>query len=477
MTTFGNLLAFSPELWLLLGAVVVFIIARFTNARTTTTAALIALAIAFIGLATQFKSTITILDGAFLLDGFAIVADVIIVVVAALALLMSRGDIVPGEVEFTAGPGFVLLATLGAMLAVSSAEMIALFLSLELVAINLYLMAALRRRGPRSIAAALGYLTLGAAGSGLLLYGLAIIFGLTGQTQLRAAGVALEDVNPNQAAVLLAVSLLIAGFAVRLGVLPMRWWVRGFESGVAPRALIFIESVGVVTSLAVLGRLLSMTFASTRIPYAPLLAGVAAVVMTTGNLLMLVQASVRRMLVYSLIAQVGFALVAFTDLKRVGITALLVFVTALALTTLALFGSLIAYTRLVHSDTLYDLSGMARYSPGLALAFLISLLSLAGLPPVAGFLGKLLLLQAAVDGGYTWLAVIGAANIVIAALAYLRVARIVFADPPLFEVPPVHLDVGLRAALGLVCLGLVFMGALMVPLSSAAAYGRAALIH
>ena len=477
MRTFGNLLAFSPELWLLLGAITVFVLARFASARATVAIALIAVALAFAALATQFKQTITILDGAFLLDGFAIVVDVVILAASALALLASRSDVVLGEAEPASGPGFLLIATLGAMLAVSAAEMISLFLALELVSINLYLLAALQRRGPRSIGAALGYLTVGAASSALVLYGLALLFGLTGETELRAAGGALAGVRPNQAAVLLAVSLLIAGFAVRIGLLPLRWWGRGFESGVALGALIFIESVGAVTALAVFGRLIATTFGATRVSYAPLIAGVAAVTMTTGNLLVLTQRSIRRTLAYSLIAQAAFALLAFTNVNGVGITALLVFLAATALTNTGAFATLIAYARLVHSDAIHDLSGMARFAPALAVALVLSLLSLAGLPPLAGFLGKVLLLQAAVAGGYTWLAVIGVVNIVIAAFAYLRIIRMVVADPPLFELGPGRLNRSIRTALALACLGMVFMGIFMVPLSSAAAYGRAALLH
>ncbi|TMD24094.1 MAG: hypothetical protein E6I99_03905, partial [Chloroflexi bacterium] len=136
MSTFGNLLAFSPELWLLAGAVVVFLLARFAPG-TTTTVALVALVGALLALATQFKETITILDGAFTLDGFAVVVDVVLLVAAGLAVLASKADVLPGESPAAAVPGFFLLATLGALLAASAAEMVSVFLSLELVAVNL----------------------------------------------------------------------------------------------------------------------------------------------------------------------------------------------------------------------------------------------------------------------------------------------------------------------------------------------------
>ena len=477
MRTFGNLLAFSPELWLLAGAVVVLLQARLMPRTSTTTVALVSLVLAFLALATQFKQTITILDGAFLLDGFAIFIQVVLLGAAALCLLAGRADILPGESPATAEPAFFLLATLGAMLAASAAEMVSLFLALELLAVNLYLLAGLARRGAGGISAGLGYLVLGAASSAVLLYGLAVIFGLSGETRLPAAGQALASLHGTQPALLLALCLVLAGFAIRMGLLPLRWWTRGFETGVPPRVIMFVLSVGVAAAFAVFGRIAVSTFGGSHIPLAAVIAVVAALAMTAGNLLALTQSSVRRLVVYSGIAQAGYALVAFTDLKRAGIAALLVFLTALALTSICAFAVIIAYARSVHSDAIRDLAAMSRTTPGLAIALGLAVVSLAGLPPVAGFFGKLLVLQAAVDGGFAWLAVVGALNIVLAALGYVRILRIAFVDPPVFEVAPVRLGLGIRAAVTLSASGIVFLGLFLGPLYAAASYGKAAILH
>jgi NADH-quinone oxidoreductase subunit N len=477
MRTFGNLLAFSPELWLLAGAIVIFLFARLRPSAPTTTVALVTLLAAFLALATQFKQTITILDGAFVLDGFAIVIDVVVLAAAALTLLAIRTDILPGDGEAGALPGFFLLATLGAMFAASAAEMVSLFLALELLAVNLYVLSVLARRGLAPATAGLGYLVAGAASSALLLYGLALVFGLTGETRLGATRTAMAALGPNNPAALLALSLILGGFALRMGLLPVRWWPRGFESGVPLRVIMFVQSAGVVVAFGVFGRLAASTFAGSRTPYAAVFAGVAAVAMTGGNLLALMQASVRRLLVYSTIAQGGFALAAFTDLKGLGLSALLVFLVGLALGNLCAFAAVIAYARSVHSDAIRDLAGMSRSAPGLAFALAVALVSLVGLPPVAGFFGKVLVLQAVVNSGYAWLAVVAVANIAFAAFGYLRVLRTVFIDPPVFEVVPARLDLGIRAAVALATVGLVFMGLLLGPLYAAASYGRAALLH
>jgi NADH-quinone oxidoreductase subunit N len=477
MRTFGNLLAFSPELWLLAGAIVVFLIARFTPRASTTTVALITIVGAFLALATQFKQTLTILDGVFVLDGYAIVIDVVLLATAALTLLASHADILPGDGDASALPGFLLLATLGAMLAASAAEMASLFLALELLAINLYVVSVLVRRGVAPATAGLGYLVTGAASSALLLFGLALIFGLTGQVQLAAAGRGMATIGPNQPAVLLALGLLLGGLALRMGLLPVRWWTRGFESGIPLRVIIYVQSAGVVTAFAVFGRIMASTFSGTRIPYAPVIAGVAAVAMTAGSLLALTQTSVRRLLVYSSIAQGGFALAALTSVRGSGLSALLVFLVALALANVCAFAAVIAYARFVHSDAIRDLAGMSRAAPALAIALAVALVSLSGLPPAAGFFGKLLVLQAVVSGGFAWLAVVAAFTIVFSALGYVRVLRIVFLDPPVFEVAPVRLDRGILTAVGLASAGVVFMGLLLGPLLAAAGYGAAALLH
>jgi NADH-quinone oxidoreductase subunit N len=239
----------------------------------------------------------------------------------------------------------------------------------------------------------------------------------------------------------------------------------------------FVQSAGVVIAFAVFGRLAASTFGGSRIPYAAVFAGLAAVAMTGGNLLALMQTSVRRLLVYSTIAQGGFALAAFTDLKGLGLSALLVFLVGLVLGNICAFAAVIAYARYVHSDAVRDLAGMSRAAPGLAFALAVALVSLIGLPPVAGFFGKLLVLQAVVSSGYAWLAVVAVFNIAFAAFGYLRVLRTIFIDPPVFEVVPARLDVGIRATVALATVGLVFMGLLLGPLSAAASYGRAALLH
>ncbi|HEY8738784.1 MAG TPA: NADH-quinone oxidoreductase subunit N [Candidatus Dormibacteraeota bacterium] len=477
MRTLGNLLAFSPELWLLAGAAAVFVLGRLNPGLWSTTVAFGALALAFLALLTQFTSALIILDGAFVLDRYAMFIDVIVLAAAAVTLLASAADLLPGEPRGGEFAGFLLLATIGAMLVASAAEMVALVLGLELLAVNLYLLAALARRGSDAAHAGLGYLILGMAGSAVLLYGLALIYGLTGETRFAPAGLALREIGPRQPAVLLALSLLLVGFAGKLGLVPVRWWTRAFDRGVPLRVLALVSSVGLTAGFASFTRLVSATVTGSSVPFPVVLAVVAAIAMTAGNVLALAQTSVRRLLAYSTIAQAGYALAALVDLRHSGISAMLIFLSALALTNLCAFAAMIAYSRAVHSDAIRDLAGMSRSTPGVAIAMGIALASLIGLPPFAGFFGKFFVLQAAVEGGFTWLALVGVVNLGLAALCYLRVLRVAFLDPPVYEVVPPPSDATLRAALGFAAAGVVFFGLFLGPILTAAGYGQQALPH
>jgi NADH-quinone oxidoreductase subunit N len=477
MRTFDNLLAFAPELWLLLGCLAVFLLARFRPGRWPQVVAFGTLALAFLALMTQFQSRITILDGAFLLDSYAMVVDVIVLATASLCVLLTMGDYLPGESRSSELAGFMLLAAVGALLAASAAEMVALLVGLELLAINLYMLAALARRGGDAAQAGLGYLVLGVAGTALMLYGLAVLYGLSGESRLSAVGHALRATGPRQPAVLLGLCLLLAGFAGKLGLTPVRWWTRRFDLGVPVPVLAFIASVGSLAAFGAFTRLLFSVFSQTGVPYGVVIGVAATVAMTGGNLLALAQTSIRRLLVYSSIAQGGYALVALTDLQHGGVTALLVMLAALAPTYICAFSAVIAYGRAVHSDAIKDLAGMSRTTPGVAIMLGIGLASLVGFPLLAGSFGKFFVLQAAVEGGFAWLAVVGVLNILLAALCYLRVIRVAFLDDPAYDVPPQRLDRPLQLAMGLSAAWVVAFGLLIGPVLTAAGFGQQALSH
>ncbi len=478
MKTLANLLVFSPELWLLAGAIVVLLLGRGQGeSRPGVVLGLLTVVGAFLALATQLRSTLLILDGAFVLDGYAKFFDVVFLAAASLTLVMTLTVARTSDGPGASFPAFVLLATLGALLAASAAEMVSLFLALELLSVGIVLIAALARRGAASAQAGIIYLVTSLAGSAVLLYGLALAYGLTGQTNLRAVGAALTERSASEPAVLLVLVLLVAGFALKLGFVPFQWWLAETFQAAPPAAAAFLSSVGIGAAFAVFGRVMQATFGPTKIAFPVVLAVLAAVTMTYASLAALGQTSIRRLLAYLTLAQVGYGLASVAAVQRGGVNALLLFVLTLAITNLGACWALLAYSQAIDSDRVADLTGMSRYAPVLALIAALSLASMAGLPPLAGFFGKVLVLEAAVQAGLGWLAVVGVANLLLLAFAVLRVMRVAYLDPPTYEIDAIPLGRPVATGLGITAAAVIALAIFLGPLYAAASAGASTLGH
>ncbi len=478
--TLDNLLALSPELWVLGSALIVFGLAVIRRGQAPLPGNLVAvagLAGAAGALITQVRSNINILDGAYLVDGYAVFFKALFVGAAALTLLIGFTDAErfrPHAGEF---PGFILLATLGAMLMASAADMIALFVALELMSLNLYIMATLVQRDPQSAEAGLKYLIIGVASSAVLVYGLALLYGLTGETALQAVGRALAGRGASEPALLLALVLVVGGFAFKLAVVPFHWWVPDVYEG-APLPVVAFISVGAMAAgFALFLRVVLLTFGTTRLAWAALLAVLAAVTMTLGNTAALRQSGVKRLLGYSTIAQAGYLLTGAVGLRQGGLPAMLFFLLAFVFTNLAAFAAIIAYTRIIGSDQIEHLAGMWRRAPALALVMVLAFASLIGIPPLAGFFGKVFVFVSAVEGGFAWLALLGVLNSAVSAVYFLRVIRVACFEPPTFELTAEPTDPAMRLALGVTAVGVVVLGAFLTPLLSATDYGAAPLLR
>lgn len=478
MHSLDNLLVLSPELWLLAGSAVVLVVGRGqAGARPGVLMALLALLGAFLALATQFRSTLGLLGGAFLLDGYAKFFDVILLAAAALTLVMFLTS--PGAPDQPSGAAvaFVLLATLGAMLAASSAEMVSLFISLELLSISVVLMGVLTRPSLASAHTAFTYLLSSLVGSAVLIYGLALTYGLSGQTNLRAAGRALTERTAGDPALLLVLALLVAAFAPKLGLVPVHWWVPEVLRGAPLPVAALTWSVAALGAFAVLGRVFQGVFGPLQVAFPLVLAIVAAVTMLYASVAALSQTSIRRFLAFLVIAQVGYGLAAVAAWQRGGISALLLFVLAMAASNVGVFWALLTYAEAIESDRLADLSGMARFAPVPATVLGLSLASSIGIPPLIGFFGRIFVLQAAVQAGFSWLVVVGLLSALLQAFAVLRLIRAAYLDAPPIEIDPVRLSIPVAAGLGLAAAALLVLVLFLGPLYAAAGIGASSLGH
>jgi NADH-quinone oxidoreductase subunit N len=362
-------------------------------------------------------------------DGYALFLKVAVLCTTCLAILFSieyveRTGI--AQVEYYA---LVLLSAVGMLLMAGANNLVTIFLALEILSISLYVLVGLNRAEHRSAAASLKYLLLGAFASAFLLYGIALVYGQAGTTSLSGIRELVGSQGGNTPLLLLVgLGLMVVGLGFKVALVPFHMWTPDVYVG-APSSVTAFMSVGAkVAGFAALGRVVLYAFGGARGDWQWLLAGLAALTMTVGNLAALRQTNLKRLLAYSGIAQAGYVLVGLAAANEPGTAGALFYLLAYAFTNAAAFGVVIAVARWygvdLRGETLDAYAGLAERRPWLAVAMSLFMLSLAGLPPLAGFMAKLYVFSAAVRGGMTWLAIVGVINSAIAAYYYLRLIAV-----------------------------------------------------
>jgi NADH-quinone oxidoreductase subunit N len=399
-------------------------------------------------------------------DRFSLLVTLIVAGGAALAILISldyaaRLGIAGGEYY-----GLLLLAAAGMMFLGAATHLMTMFIAVEILSLSLYVLAGLNRREVRSGESALKYLLLGGFASAFLLYGMALIYGATGSLSLlgiRAAYMTSSVVPPLGNTLLLAgLGMLIIGFAFKIAAVPFHMWTPDVYQG-APTSVTAFMAVGAkAAGFAALLRLLATTFAGLQSKWLAAIVILAVLTMTWGNLAAIVQRNVKRMLAYSSIAHAGYLLVGVAAGGE-ALTSVLFYLAAYTLMNVGAFAVLSALERDAAGATLDSMRGLFRRNPWLAAAMTIFMLSLAGVPPLAGFLGKLYIFSAAIKANLMWLAIVGVINSVISAYYYLRVVAHMAMEEPAGE-PANTRGVGLSVGTALAALGTVVVGLWPAPL-------------
>jgi NADH-quinone oxidoreductase subunit N len=363
---------------------------------------------------------VEVAHGLIAVDRFAIFFDILFLVAAALTVLMSTRYL---QVEGApAGEYFflVLCATLGMMVMAGGIDLITIFIGLETMAISFYILAGFIKPNQRSNEAAVKYFLLGAFSLGILLYGMSLMYGLSGTTALRAMAPVFvgQERDPR---LVLAVILVVAGVGFKIGAVPFHMWAPDVYEG-APTPITAFLSVGSkAASFAMLLRIFLEGLPSMSADWRLLFEVLAIVTMTVGNLAALTQTNVKRMLAYSSIAHAGYILIGVVVGTERGVSAMLIYLFVYSFMQIGAFAVVVLLRRRdVVGDELKDFSGLSFRSPFAAFAMLMFMLSLGGIPPTAGFMGKFWLFGAAIDAGYVWLAVIGVLNSAISLYYYIR---------------------------------------------------------
>jgi NADH-quinone oxidoreductase subunit N len=413
--------------------------------------------------------TVTVARGLVAVDGFAFFFKLLFLVSAAVTVAMSprylaSEGVRPGEYYF-----LVLCATLGMMFMAGGIDLITLFIGLETMAVSFYVLTGYLRPNRRSNEAAIKYFLLGAFSLAILLYGMSLLYGLTGSTYLRTIATSLAA---GDGGLLLpfAVMLLVAGIGFKIAAVPFHMWAPDVYEG-APTPITAFLSVGSkAAAFAMLLRIFVEGLPAFRMGGLGTIWGqplgwsaffyvLAVVTMTVGNIAALTQENIKRMLAYSSIAHAGYVLIGIVAGTPRGVTAALVYLMVYAFMQMGALAVVVLMRRAdVVGDELKDLAGLYAAQPAAAAAMLLFMLSLGGLPPTAGFMGKLWVFGAAIDAGYIWLAVIGVLNSAVSLYYYARVVVFMWMSPPDAALPPVRVSPALAAVLIVTAAGTIVFG-------------------
>jgi len=403
------------------------------------------------------------------LDGHAVFFDIVICYAAALIVLLSVDYLRRTGAESGEYYALVLFSAAGMMLLASADDLIVVFLGLELMSLSLYVLAGLFKTQLASSEASMKYFLLGAFATSFLLYGVALVYGATGSTNLERVAVAIGG-RPRDTMLLIGVGLLLVGFGFKISSVPFHMWAPDVYQGAPTSITALIATGSKAAAFAALIRVLFSALRATEADWTRLFWILAALTMTVGNVVAIAQSNLKRMLAYSSVAHVGYMLVGLVAGGASGAGAVLFYLLAYTFTTVGTFGVITLSERATGEEAaeVGDYAGLGRRHPLLALTLSLFLLSLVGIPPLAGFVGKFYVFGAAVRGGYIWLAVIAVLNSAIAAYYYLRVIVYMYMrepDGPAASLAPSFAG-GLALAIALV--GIVLLGVMPAPFADLA---------
>ena len=406
----------------------------------------------------------TVLSGMFVRDNMADVLKVGVCFISAISLvyawpyLRERG-LYKGEV-----PVLVMFAVAGMMLLTSAGSLVMVYLGLEMLALCSYALVAIDRDNPLASEAAMKYFVLGALASGMLLYGMSLVYGATGSIDLATIS-ANAPMAAQPAMLLTGVAFMVAGIAFKFGAAPFHMWLPDVYHGAPTPITLFIGSAPKLAAFAMAMRLLEVGAAPLGDYWHPMLAGLAALSLVIGNLIALVQTNLKRMLAYSTVSHVGFLFLGLAGGGAQGYAAAMFYALSYALMAAASFGAIVVLSRRgFEAENIDDFKGLNARDPWTAGLVLCVMASLAGVPPFLGFWSKLAVLRAAVEAGQLWLAIVAIVFAVVGAFYYLRVIKAMYFDEPSGEPVTPREDRVVRVVFGVNALGLLALGLLWSPL-------------
>jgi NADH-quinone oxidoreductase subunit N len=400
----------------------------------------------------------SVFSGTFLVDPFSTFFKFVFYIACGLGILLSINYLKVEKIHRGEYYALMLFATTGMMLMASAGDLITLYLGLELMALSIYILAGFMRRDNRSNEAAIKYLVLGAFSSGIMLYGMSLVYGLTGTTNLGQILAFLRTADLNNPVLYLAMIMLVVSFGFKVAAVPFHMWVPDVYEGAPTSVTAFMSAGPKVAGFAVLLRVFLYTFEPLHIHTTAILAGLAVLTMAVGNIMALSQTNIKRMLAYSSIAHAGYALVGLAAGGPDGAASVMLYVCIYALMNMGAFGIVIMLRKAgERGEEISDFAGLGKTNKTAAFLMLIFMFSLTGIPPTAGFVGKFYIFKSAVQAGLLWLAVAGVLFSAISAYFYLRIIMIMYMHEPA-ETIELSASPSLALALAISVTAVIFIG-------------------
>ncbi|WP_423062747.1 NADH-quinone oxidoreductase subunit NuoN [Candidiatus Paracoxiella cheracis] len=462
-----NLIPLIPEMFVVVMALIALLTGAFASKRQHIVYYLSLITLVIAGWLTWHvyahfdnAQTVSTFGQSFILDRLAVVLKIFIYLSVFLTFVYSRQYNDDRKIPRSEFYVLALLSMVGMMVLVSSHNLLTLFLGVELLALPTYAMVAMQRDKTRCVEAAMKYFVIGALASGMLLYGLSMIFGATKSLDMLTIAKVIAAIPANQHLILIfGLVFIIAGLAFKIGAAPFHMWIPDVYDGAPTSVTLFISTAPKIAGFAMIIRLLVDALPGLHIQWQELLIVIAILSMGIGNFAAIVQTNVKRLLAYSSIAHMGYMLLGILCATQRGYAAAMFYTITYAIMTLGSFGMLILMSKAgFEAEDLKDLAGLGNRNPWLAFLMMLMMFSLAGVPPLVGFIAKVGVLEALIMAHFVWLAVVAVLFAIVGAYYYIRVVKVMFFER-LEKIPePIHYTLDLKIAITINCLAVLAIG-------------------
>ena len=479
MTFTHNYIAAAPEIFLAITSMVLLMIGVFRGNSSTRVLSYLAVLAFVITAALVWQSgspRVVSFAGMYVSDSFTSFAKVMVLIASGAGLIMSQGYIKEEGMNRFEYPVLFVLATLGMMMMISANDLIALYMGIELQSLALYVVAAFKRDSLRSTEAGLKYFVLGALSSGMLLYGCSLIYGFTGSTGFDAIALALKGADNASVGLIVGIVFLCAGLAFKVSAVPFHMWTPDVYEGAPTPVTAFFAVAPKVAALALFMRALMIPFFTVSADWQQIVIFISVLSMLLGAFAAIWQDNIKRLMAYSSIGHVGFALIGLATASVEGVRGVLIYLAVYVAMNIGTFACILCMRRKTGMvEKISDLSGLSKTNPLMALSLAIFMFSMAGIPPLGGFFGKFYLFMAAVHAELYALALIGVLASVVGAFYYLRIIKVMYFDEPVepFEGP---IAMEMRAVIGICSVFVVFFAFYTAPFVASAQIAASALM-